>query len=220
MPTTAKKWRNLATTFDKWGFPNCMTAIVARHVEVVPPPEQEDLYCNEDGDPTMVLIAGVDGNFRFTWAEFGQCGQTEDEEMLVRSTFYDRWQKGELDLPKPRTWPEKNCSRPIDYAFIGGHSFCMKPDMAVPMFNAWVEDPKEAMFNKRLYKALRPGNIAMELLFTRFKVFEKPIAMRNMVDITYLVLVACLLHNYLVVRNPNYAEEFKDSYKEEEEEED
>lgn len=216
MPKTAQKWRNHAKTFDKWGFPNCMTAIVARHVDIVPPPEQEDLYCNEDGEPTMVLIAGVNGDFRFTWAECGQCGQTEDEEMLVRSMFYDRWQKGELDLPKPRTWPEKNCSRPIEYAFIGGNSFCMKPEMAVPMFNAWVEDPMEEKYNKRLYKALRPGVIALEMLFTRFGIFKEPIAMKNLVNTTYVVLVACLLHNYLLDRNEKYAEEFKESYKEKE----
>lgn len=83
VPKTAKKWRKLATTFEKWGFPNCLTAIVSRHVEIDPPACQEELYLNDFGEPTMLLIAGVDGNFKFTWAEFGLCGQTENEEMLV-----------------------------------------------------------------------------------------------------------------------------------------
>jgi len=74
-PTTADGWRGIADKFyERWNFPNTCGAIDGKHVRVTCPPKSGSQYFNYKGFYSIILMAVVDADYKFIWADVGGCG--------------------------------------------------------------------------------------------------------------------------------------------------
>lgn len=71
-PSTEQEWKNIARDFEvKWNFPMCIGAIDGKHVMVQKPPASGSYYYNYKGTNSIVLLALVDADYKFIYADVG-----------------------------------------------------------------------------------------------------------------------------------------------------
>ena len=79
MPATEDEWRIIAANFmHKWQFPNCIGALDGKHVIMTSPIKSGSLYFNYKGTISMVLMAMVDADLKFTYIDIGGYGRNSD----------------------------------------------------------------------------------------------------------------------------------------------
>ena len=67
-PHTPEQWKSVAETFStKWNFHNTLGAIDGKHIAIRCPPNAGSLYYNYKGFHSIVLLAVVDGDYKFIY---------------------------------------------------------------------------------------------------------------------------------------------------------
>jgi hypothetical protein len=81
-------------------------------------------YCNKKGAFSNVLLAVVDAEYKFMYADVGCNGRVSDRGVFSRSSFYHAMEIGiaELPLRKTFTWS----TQPIPYFFVTDDAFAMR----------------------------------------------------------------------------------------------
>ncbi len=78
-PTTPDNWMVIANTNShKWQYHHCLGAIDGKHVTIRKPINAGSYYYNYKNCHSIVLIALVDGDYKFTWVEVGANGTSSD----------------------------------------------------------------------------------------------------------------------------------------------
>ena len=81
-PQTPKEWKNIANQFrDRWQLHNCVGALDGKHIAIQCPPRGGSLCYNYKGYHSIILMALVDAEYKFIWAEVGAMDQPV---MLIR----------------------------------------------------------------------------------------------------------------------------------------
>ena len=71
-PSTEAEWQAIADGFlTRWNFPNCLGALDGKHVGVKCPANSGSLYYNYKGFYSVILMALVDSDYKFIWADLG-----------------------------------------------------------------------------------------------------------------------------------------------------
>ena len=69
---TEAEWQAIADGFlTRWNFPNCLGALDGKHVGVKCPAISGSLYYNYKGFYSVILMALVDSDYKFIWADLG-----------------------------------------------------------------------------------------------------------------------------------------------------
>lgn len=195
-------------TKDRWQFPNCFGAADGKHIMIVHPEASGSEFYNYKGFFSIVLLALVDYDYKFLFADVGCQGRISDGGVYRNTYLYQALENGDLGLPEPIALPKSadpayidHEEEPMPYVFVGDDAFplgkhCLKP------FNRQNLTPRRRIFNYRLSRMRRIVENAFGILANRFRVFITKIYL-NPDKATTITLAALVLHNMLRDLSPD-----------------
>ena len=157
-----------------------------------------------------MLLAVVDYDYKFVFADVGCQGRISDGGVYRNSHFYRAIEENKLNLPDPTPLPLSNdpayfdqSYEAIPYVFLGDDAFplgihCMKPYAQQGL------TPRKIIFNYRLSRVRRITENAFGIWVNRFRVFTTKMC-PHPDKATTITLASLVLHNML-------REMSKDSY--------
>ena len=199
MPDNAEGWGEIADKFSsRWNFHHACGAIDGKHVAIRAPRKSGSLYYNYKGYFSIILLALVDADYKFIWADIGAHGSTSDCSIFNQSSLSRALADNTLGFPAPCRLPHDTYDVP--FFIIGDDAFPLRPWLQKP-FSARNLDPKSRIFNYRLSRARRVVENAFGILANRFRCLlttmcQEPETVRVIVSATLC------LHNLLRRRCP------------------
>lgn len=186
---------NIAKQFDElWNFPNCVGSIDGKHVVLQAPINTGSEFFNYKSTFSIVLMAVVDADYCFTFADVGCQGRISDGGVMKNTSFYKKLQENELHLPSNRALPNTNQTLP--YVFLADDAFPLEEHILKPYPGSHDKDSIQRIFNYRLSRARRVVENAFGILSVVFRVLRKPMLLDPQ-KAAKVVLTCIYLHNYL-----------------------
>ena len=72
VPQTEEEWIRISEEFEeKWNFPNSLGALHGKHIQIKRPVNSGSYYFNYKGTFSIVLLALVDADYKFTYIDIG-----------------------------------------------------------------------------------------------------------------------------------------------------
>ena len=197
-PSSEEEWMKIADDFHtQWQFPNCIGAINGRHIIIAMMPGIGSLYYNYDGTQSIVMVAVVDANHRFTYVDVDCKGRVSDRGILQDSTFgstlFGDSGTNKLNIPCSISLPGRD--RPVPFVFVGDNAFPLLNNLMKPFCTPGLSSDQK-VFNDRLSHAQHVSEKAFSMFAHRFRVFRNPLNLCPS-KIKKIVLSASVLHNYL-----------------------
>jgi hypothetical protein len=198
-PTTPDGWRAIADKFyEKWNLPHTCGALDGKHVACRYPPKSGSMYYNYKGFYSVVLMALVDADYKFIWADVGGTGSASDAQIYNASELKECVEDGTIGFPDPDPIP--NDYQDVPYFFIGDDAFALRPTMMKPYSLRGLTND-ERIFNYRLSRARRVVENSFGILANLFQVLLT--AMQHHPSTVKVIVKACMvLHNLMRTRYP------------------
>lgn len=118
---TKDTWKNIVADYEKkWQFYNCLRAIDGKHISIRKP-LQSGSFFNYKKDFSIVLLATVDANYRFTNVDVGSMGRFSDGNIFANSSLDKLLSSESMDLHEPKRCPRQDT--PTSYVFIVDETF-------------------------------------------------------------------------------------------------
>ncbi|CAN7946872.1 unnamed protein product, partial [Ixodes pacificus] len=198
LPSTPGEWRQVARGFEElWQFPHCLGALDGKHVAICPPLGTGAMYRNYKGTFSIVLMALVDADLKFLYADVGRNGRMNDSGVWAATSLRAHIDRGSAGFPEPAQLP--NSSKVAPFVIIGDEGFGLKPYLLRPFPAAELKDP-ETMFNYRLSRGRRIVENSFGILRNRFQVYGHPLRQKPHRAVK-VVKATIALHNFLRTRN-------------------
>lgn len=208
-PSAPEEWLKIAQLFhDCWQLPHCIGAADGKHVRILHPRNSGSEFYNYKGFFSVVLLAVVDADYKFIFADVGCQGRISDGGVLRNSLFWKALVNGSLGLPQPRLLPESTdksfdgsyTNKPVSFYLAGDDAFPLENYIMKPYSQRNLSEEKR-IFNYRLSRARRISENAFGILSSRFRVFSTVMCAKPESAIK-IVLCAITLHNFLRSRVP------------------
>ena len=123
-PTTAEGWKEIAASyFSRWNFHHVLGALDGKHIRIRCPANGGSQFYNYRGHHSIVLLALVDANHRFTWVQVGAPGAASDTQLWNESTLRDAVITNSIDISHQGSLP--GLERPKPYFIIGDNAFAL-----------------------------------------------------------------------------------------------
>jgi DDE superfamily endonuclease len=189
---TEKEWLDNSEKFEtKWTFPNCEGAIDGKHILVKAPPNSGSSFFNYKHTFSIVLMALVDADYKFTYVDEGSNGRISDGGVFKACSLYDMMVKHTANWPGscklPRT--DDMCT----FHIVADDVFPLRDDVMKPYpFQSCTASQR--IFNYHLSHARRVVENSFGILASQFRVFTKPISV-DIANVNKIVLACCSLHN-------------------------
>lgn len=193
MPCTTTEWLNIERGFNR-KYPHCVGCIDGKHVVIQCPINSGTEYYNYKGTFSLVLLALVDSNYRFIFADIGAQGRISDGGVFQNSVLWEKISTETINLPPDIPLPGGQCNMP--YVFLGDGAFALSKHVMKPFPGNHVMGSLQRTFNIRLSSTRVIVENVFGVLTSVFRIFKKPMAIRK--DKAKLITMTCiLLHNYL-----------------------
>lgn len=191
MPSTTSEWKEVANGFySLWNFPNCGGAVDGKHIAIMKPPNSGSYFYNYKGYFSIVLLAVVDANLEFIYANVGQNGRISDGGVIDNTMFYKKLKKGDLNVPK-----KEETIGNLNFVFVGDEAFSLREDFLKPYAQKGLTYDQR-IFNYRLSRSRRVVENAFGLLASKFRIFHTTITL-GPEKIDHIVMACVVLHNLL-----------------------
>lgn len=202
MPSKREDWLKLEKEFrEQWNFPHCVGAIDGKHIVMQSPLNSGTEFFNYKGTFSVVLMAAVDANYSFIFADIGCQGRISDGGVFSNCALSQKISRNELNLPPDEHLPDKPGAVP--YVFVADDAFPLQKHIMKPFPGSHDKGSKERVFNYRLSRARRVVENAFGILASIFRVFRKPMLLQP--DKVTIISMACLLlHNFLRKSSSGY----------------
>ncbi len=140
-PTTPDDWIVIANTNSRdWQYHHCLRAIDGKHVAIRKPMNAGSYYYNYKNFHSIVLMALVDGDCKFTWVEVGANGTSLDAQILEDCGLKAAIDQRVIGFPPPDHLPDDDKDRP--YFFVGDDAYPMHTNMMKPYGRLGMEVPE------------------------------------------------------------------------------
>lgn len=198
-PSTPEGWKDVAQQFEaRWNLPHAVGALDGKHVACRCPPKTGSQYFNYKGFYSVVLLALVDADYKFLWADLGGCGSASDAQIYNDSELKQYAEDGRIGFPDPEPLPHD--TQDVPYFFVGDDAFGLRTYMMKPYSHRGLTQ-EERIFNYRLSRARRVVENAFGILANRFQILLT--TMLHHPETVKQIVVACLLlHNLMRTRFP------------------
>ena len=198
VPACADEWVAVADQFKKkWNYPGCVGAIDGKHIAIQQPVSSGSEFFNYKHFFSVLLLALVDADYKFLYVNVGAAGRAGDAGVFNESSLQKAVAEKTLNLPQ--SVEIQGISLKINYHMIGDDAFALSKTMMKPYPHRNLNKEKR-IFNYRLSCARRVVENAFGILASRWRVFLTTIKLCPD-KVTYLILAACCLHNYMVEKN-------------------
>jgi hypothetical protein len=180
-----------------WNFPMCLGAMDGKHIAFNPPANAGSYFFNYKGSHSIVLLAVVDAEYKFLYADVGVNGRVSDGGVFRESTLSSAIARNSLNFPSNKKLPGGQVEVP--YMFVADEAFPLTTRILKPYPSRdLTEDIR--VFNYRLSRARRVVENAFGILSNRFRVFLTTINL-SPEKVEKIVLASIALHNYLCEKN-------------------
>lgn len=195
MPSTSEDWTTIANGYDKrWNFPNCIGAMDGKHINIVAPRDSGSMFFNYKGTFSIVLLAIVDFDYNFVFAEVGCQGRISDGGVFRFTSFCEKLENNKLNLPNPRPLAEGRS--PVPYVLVADDAFALSNNIMKPYPGHLGSVNPERIYIYRVSRARRIVENVFGILAAKYRVFLTTIALHP--DKVESVTLACIyLHNFL-----------------------
>ena len=86
VPSSVKEWNEVSNGFKtKWNFPSCLGALDGKHIAIKAPEHSESTFYNYKGFFSIVLLARLDTDYKFTFVDVGVNRRISDGGVLRES---------------------------------------------------------------------------------------------------------------------------------------
>lgn len=193
LPSSTDEWLKIEQGFRK-NFPHCLGAIDGKHIVIQAPINSGSEYFNYKKSFSIVLLALVDSNCNFIFADIGTQGRISDGGVFRNSVLWERICSNSLNVPIPQSLQGSEID--IPYVFLGDGAFALSTQVMKPYpGNHDINSPKR-IFNQKLSSSRVVVENAFGILASRFRIFRKPIAL-DPEKVMILTKTCVLLHNFL-----------------------
>lgn len=176
-----------------------MGALDGKHIVMKAPPNSGSHFFNYKGQHSIVLMALVDADYKFTYVDVGCNGRISDGGVFGNCSLSSALENNTLKLPKPR--PLKGRNQVTPFVIVADDAFPLKPYLMKPYpFKQVDMQIATCVFNYRLSRARRIVENAFGLISQRFRVLRRPIELIDPAKVILVVKAICVLHNYLLIR--------------------
>lgn len=199
-PTSTYGFRQVANGFkDQWHAPTCLGAVITKRVHVKCPPAASAFSWMYEGrcldESYFILLNIVDSQYKFNFIGTGYPGTVAHENQILH-IIEKRFEQ--CPLPKTTQLPCGN----RELSFVGCSVFEPAPWLTVA---SGAHDEQE---RREIARALRPAEVAHEVIFSRFGILSSKMHVPSPVYGTKVTRTICCLHNYFLDTSPKYAAEF------------
>ena len=210
MPRTQEEWHALVDlTYSKWQFPNAFAAADGKHIAIYYAANSGAIFYDYKGFFSIVLLAFVDHDYRFIFADVGCQGRISDGGVYRNSTFHKELSSMQLNLPPPRPLPESSSPdwQPFEtdeetpFVFVADSAFPLSENCMKPYPEKGLTDQKR-IFNYKLSRFRRVTENAFGIMTSIFRIYSTKINLDPDKAIS-VVKATLVLHNLLRSKSPD-----------------
>lgn len=165
-----------------------------KHINILPPPHSASDYINYKGYFSIVLLALVDHDYCFLFAEVGAKGRISDGGVYNSSVLLEKLTSNSINLPPPSLLPGFNIELP--YVFLGDGAFPLSTNLMKPFPGHHALDTPQRLFNQELSRSRVVVENTFGIMASKFRVFKKPMHLCD-VKASIITMTCILLHNFL-----------------------
>lgn len=193
IPSCSNEWLEIEKGFAP-KFPRALGSIDGKHIVLESPINSGSQYYNYKRTFSIVLLAAVDSQYKFIFADIGCQGRISHGGVFTNSILWKRICTNRLNLPTPHPLPESNVDVP--YIFLADGAFDLSEHIMKPFPGHHNVGTKERIFNQKLSRARVVVENMFGIMVTKFRIFKKPIQLQP--EKASVVTMTCIsLHNYL-----------------------
>ena len=193
-PTTPDEWKELEREFRiRWNVPHAVGALDGKYVALKKPRNTGALYHNYKGFFSIVMLALVDGQYKFRWVDAGTEGSCSDAQIFNAGQLKRRIDDGRIRFPDPA--PIIQGGRDVPYFILADDAFALKTWLMKP-YSRRMLTREERIANYRISRGRRVVENAFGILASIFRVLMTTIELPP--DTVREVILTCVvLHNIL-----------------------
>ena len=172
--------------------PHVIGAVDGKHLRIKCPKNTGNLYHNDKGFFSLVLLAICNANYFVTLFDVGQYGINNDSGVLIHSNMGGYFEDHSDNIPQPES--VEGCDFDLlSYFFVGDEMFPLKTWLMRPYPGKLAE--QERVFNYRLSRARRVIENCSGILTARWRIFSTPIeaSVVNSETYTLLYITICVI---------------------------
>ena len=193
-PTTPDEWKELETEFRiRWKVPHALGALDGKHVALKKPKNSGALYHNYKGFFSIVMLALVDGQYKFRWVDVGTAGSCSDAQIFNTCHLKRKIDDGSIGFPDPA--PITQGGRDVPYFILADNTFALKTWLMKP-YGRRMLTREERIANYRIPRGRRVIENAFGILVSRVRVMMTTIELPPE-TVRDVVLTCVVLHNIL-----------------------